>query len=210
MPQRADTASLIERLTERMINGYPKSNQVIAFRLSIFQVTRACCVAGIAGIACFPVPTQKHPSFRKSYKKGTAMNKITRVLTMSGIGLVAAVMMAGPAQASTASAQPVTKSVASQTDKAQQHRDRVVVAGYFSSRWDCQREGRKGKWIGRWNHYDCDFLRLGLRGGTWRLLVERDWRNNGFSIGNRGHDDRDGHKGQHHSKHKNGGKKGRH
>jgi hypothetical protein len=157
------------------------------------------------------------------------MNKITRVLTMSGIGLVAAVMMAGPAQASGTAAQADSKSSASQSSKAQQHRDREYVAGYFSSRRDCQIEGIKGRWIGRWDRFDCDFLRLGLRGGTWRLEVERDWRDNGFGIGNRGHDYRDNgfrtgnrghdyrdsHKGTHHSKHdqhnngSKGGKNGR-
>jgi hypothetical protein len=155
---------------------------------------------------------RKHPSFQKLQKKGTAMNKITRVLTMSGIGLVAAVMMAGPAQASGTAAQADAKSTASQSDKAQQHRDRDYVAGYFSSRRDCQLEGIKGRWIGRWDRFDCDFLRLGQRGGTWRLEVERDWRDNGFGIGNRGHDHRDSHKGKHHSKHdqhKNGSKGGR-
>lgn len=145
------------------------------------------------------------------------MNKITRVLTMSGIGLVAAVMMAGPVQASDSSAQPATKSAASQSDKAQQHRDREYVAGYFSSLRSCEREGRKGQWNRRWHSYDCDLVPFGLRSGLWRLEVERYFRSNGWSIGHRVSDHRISHRGNDHRKHDNhkndsrGGKKnGRH
>lgn len=118
---------------------------------------------------------------------------------MSGMGLIAAVLVAGPAQASGSAGQATAKSAASQADngsKVRQHRDRDFVAGYFSSERACEREGRKGEFFGKWDDYDCDYVRFGFRRGMWQLEVERDWRGDwrgngrgdGWDIGHRGND----------------------
>jgi hypothetical protein len=112
------------------------------------------------------------------------MNKITRVLTMSGMGLIAAVLMAGPAQASGSADQATAKSAASQSaqgSKAQQHRDRDYVAGYYRSHRACEFAGRIGERFNRWDSYDCDYVGFGFRRGLWRLEVERNFWGGGFN-----------------------------
>jgi hypothetical protein len=126
---------------------------------------------------------------------------------MSGMGLIAAVLMAGPAQASGAAGQTDAKSTLGQADKGskvKQHRDRDFVAGYFSSERACEREGRRGEFIHKWDDYECDYVRFGFHRGMWQLEAERDgwdgdWRGDrgrgdGWNIGNRGNDHRNGHR----------------
>jgi hypothetical protein len=112
------------------------------------------------------------------------MNKITRVLTMSGMGLIAAVLMAGPAQASGSADQATAKSAASQSaqgNKAQQHRDRDYVAGYYRSHRACEFAGRIGERFNKWDSYDCEYVGWGFRRGLWRLEVERNFWGGGFN-----------------------------
>nr|WP_296069300.1 hypothetical protein [uncultured Actinoplanes sp.] len=111
------------------------------------------------------------------------MNKITRALTMSGMGLIAAVLMAGPAQASGSAGEATAKSAASQSTQGstvKQHRDRDYVAGYYRSHRACEFAGRIGERFNKWDDYDCDFVRFGFRRGLWRLEVERNFWGGGF------------------------------
>ncbi|WP_250001514.1 hypothetical protein [Actinoplanes sp. M2I2] len=130
------------------------------------------------------------------------MNKVTRLLTTAGLGLLAGVAFGvGPAQAVEA---PATASAQSQTGSTQadRHRGREVTVGYYRSIRACELAGRIGERFGRWNDYDCEFQRRGFHRGTFALEVERGWswgrpgHDRGHDrFGDRGHDrfgDRDG------------------
>jgi hypothetical protein len=86
------------------------------------------------------------------------MNKVTRLLAMTGMAVVAGLTMAaGPASASTTTAA-----------KPAGH-DRVQ--GYFHSRMQCERSGRFGELRDRWDRHDCDLVRFGRHRGDWQLSV---------------------------------------
>ena len=103
------------------------------------------------------------------------MSKATRMLAMTGMALVAGVTMAaGPAAASTSTAQGATSATQQQQVNTDRGRDREWVAGYFRSRLQCERVGRIGERFDRWDDYECERVRRGFR-VIWRLDVERDW-----------------------------------
>ena len=119
------------------------------------------------------------------------MNKATRFLTMTGMGLLAGVTFGmGPAQA--ADAAPSTEKAATQSTQVKKHwdRDRDRVVGYYRSLRACELAGRIGERFGRWDDYDCDFQRRGFHRGTFALEVERDWRGGWNRPGHHGHGDR--------------------
>jgi hypothetical protein len=103
------------------------------------------------------------------------MNRITRLLAIAGMGLGAAVALAGPAQAAGTGAShqaPVSA-------KADWGNDRVV--SYFDSPGVCNTVGRIGEAQGRWDDYNCYYA----GDGDWALSVsENDWDdwNRPFSI----------------------------
>ena len=116
------------------------------------------------------------------------MNKATRFLTMTGMGLLAGVTFGmGPAQA--ADAAPSTEKAATQSTQVKKHwdRDRDRVVGYYRSLRACELAGRIGERFGRWDDYDCDFQRRGFHRGTFALEVERDWRGGWNRPGHHGH-----------------------
>ena len=135
------------------------------------------------------------------------MSKATRMLAMAGMALVAgATFSAGPAAASTSTAQGTTaaKQSTQQTAEAHRGRDREWVAGYFRTRGQCERFGRYGERRHRWDDYDCERVRRGHR-VFWRLEVERDRRghwdnNNNHNWNNNNNDDNwdHGHRGRRH------------
>jgi hypothetical protein len=104
------------------------------------------------------------------------MNRFTRLLAIAGMGLGAAVALAGPAQASTAGA----AHKAPVSTKANWGNDDRVVA-FFNDPFTCNRVGRLGELRDRWDDYDC--IRVH---GDWALSVsENDWDdwNRPFDLG---------------------------
>jgi hypothetical protein len=108
------------------------------------------------------------------------MNKLTRILTMSGMGVVAALAIgAGPAQAAGTSTSAAAKPAAGQ---AQQRHGWDRTVGYYRSGRACEVAGRVGERFGRWGDHHCDFVRFGFRRGSWALQVH-----NRFGHGFPGH-----------------------
>ena len=94
------------------------------------------------------------------------MNRIYRMLTVTGVGLFAGVAIgAGPALAATGGEHGV-----STTTAAPRGTDRDRVIGYFRSFGSCVLVGRIGEKADRWDDFDCD--RVGLR--AWALEVSWD------------------------------------
>jgi hypothetical protein len=120
------------------------------------------------------------------------MNRLTRLLAVAGMGIGAAIALAGPAQAATSDS--ASKATA-QTKAHWGDDDRVV--GYFDDPFTCNRVGRIGEMRDRWDDYDCNRVRFGFHRGDWELSVsERDFggpfrfhgdgprfHNNGFNNG---------------------------
>ena len=128
------------------------------------------------------------------------MNKVTRMLAMAGMGMVAAATLgAGTAQAAVSTTQTAAKPAAGQSSQAQQDRgrDRDRVVGYYRNRSACERAGRRGEWQDRWDDYSCEWVRGGFNRRAWALEVERDHRGNGhWGNGHWGNDDRRGGRGR--------------
>jgi hypothetical protein len=109
------------------------------------------------------------------------MNRFTRLLAIAGMGLGAAVALAGPAQA--ASADAAHKAPVS--TKADWGNDDRVVA-FFNDPFTCNRVGRIGEIRNRWDDYDCFRVGFGWNRGHWALSVsENDWDdwNGPFDLG---------------------------
>jgi len=99
------------------------------------------------------------------------MNKVTRVLTMAGMGIMAAVAMAGPAQAAgSADASSTSKP----TVQKSWDRDREWTHDYYRSYRACDLAGRIGERFGKWDDYECEYQRRGWHRGQFALEVERD------------------------------------
>jgi hypothetical protein len=104
------------------------------------------------------------------------MSKATRILTMTGVALLAgATIGAAPAVAAPASAQ--------NTAATTQSADRVV--DYYRTRLQCERAGRVGEFLNRWDGYDCRLVFFGIRRGWWALDVY--WDGNGHGWPGHGH-----------------------
>jgi hypothetical protein len=108
------------------------------------------------------------------------MNKATRLLTVTGMGALAALAIgAGPAQAAGTAGSPAAKPSAGQTQQSHNW-DRTI--GYYRSAGACEMAGRIGERFGRWDDHDCDFIRFGFRHGSWALQVGRDWNRPGHGF----------------------------
>jgi hypothetical protein len=97
------------------------------------------------------------------------MNRITRMLAIAGMGIGAALALAGPAQAATADVAhkaPVSTKAHFDDD------DRIV--GFYDDPITCNRVGRIGEARGRWDDYDCHIVRFGFHRGDWALSVDDD------------------------------------
>jgi hypothetical protein len=106
--------------------------------------------------------------------RGKPMNKISRVLTIAGMGLLAgAAMGAGPAQAAVASGQSTAKPAVEQVAKHNGH-DRQWVAGRYRSLGECKMAERIAERFNSRNDYHCDRTRHGFRRGSWVLIGQRD------------------------------------
>ena len=97
------------------------------------------------------------------------MNRISRLLAIAGMGVGAAVALAGPAQAAGSDASHRT----TVTTKAHWGNDDRIV-GFFDNPIICERVGRLGEIRDRWDDYDCYRVRFGFHRGDWALSVSED------------------------------------
>jgi hypothetical protein len=80
------------------------------------------------------------------------MNRLTRMLTMAGLGLVTGVTLgAGPAMAAGSTDQGAAQS----TNASSRWGDDEHIVGFFPSWFSCERAGDWGDDEGWWNDYDC-------------------------------------------------------
>src|SRR5689334_5318551 len=109
-------------------------------------------------------------------RKGCSMNKATKMLTMTGMALVAGAAFG----ASPAAAAPAAPAPSSTTAAASSSTDRFL--GYYPSRRSCERAAYR---LVRWGNWDCDFIAFGPHRFQWRLTVDtrwndwNDWHNGG-------------------------------
>jgi hypothetical protein len=102
------------------------------------------------------------------------MNRITRMLTVTGLGLFAGVAMgAGPAMAATNTGHSAVKS----STAAAAARPGDEVEGYYDSRDECRLAGRLGERHHRWDDWDCYPADGGFHHGDWVLVVDNNWDN---------------------------------
>src|SRR3954454_1250458 len=107
------------------------------------------------------------------------MNRITRLLAMAGMGLGAAVALAGPAQASTGDTSHHTTAVAKAGWGSE-------IVEYYSNPVSCNRAGRLGEIRGDWDDYDC--YRVGIRGWALSVSDRGDWDGGGWHGSHGWHD----------------------
>jgi hypothetical protein len=117
------------------------------------------------------------------------MNKLTRVLAMTGMALAATATIAAGAgsaaqAAPAASAKPQADASASQS--SDRFGDRTRVIGYYRNAITCHRIGNLGEWRNRWDDHDCYRVRVGFHRGAWVLVAKWDrhggpghWNNGG-------------------------------
>jgi hypothetical protein len=118
------------------------------------------------------------------------MNRFTRLLAIAGMGLGAAVALAGPAQASTADT--THKAPVTANTHWRNNDDRVVAI--FDDPFTCNRVGRLGEMRDRWDDYNCFRIRIGFQRGDWALSVsENNWDDwSPFNLGGHRFGDRQG------------------
>jgi hypothetical protein len=110
------------------------------------------------------------------------MNKAPRILTMTGLALVAgAAFGSAPAVAAPAASSTGTTASTSTTQAD-------LVVHHYRSYTECRRAGRVGRFFGRWDRYSCDRVWFGRYRGWFALSVDWDWHGNGG-----GHGDGHGH-----------------
>ena len=120
------------------------------------------------------------------------MNKLTRVLAMTGMAMVAgATIGAGPASAAPAAPASTTHGA----DHWSPGHDQVI--DYYRNPFDCNRAGHLGERHNRWDRHECNQVRGGFRRGWWALIVS--WDHHGHD--QHGHDqhghDQHGHDDSH-------------
>ena len=99
------------------------------------------------------------------------MNRISRMLLITGLGVVAGTTIgAGPALAAAETGQAATPSATSASTMPSG--DRVV--GFYRNLRSCIVAGRIGERFGRWDDFDCERVRWGMHRGAWALEVSRD------------------------------------
>ena len=110
------------------------------------------------------------------------MNSAARMLTMTGMAIVAGAMFsAGPAAAASASPTSAT----SKAPAASQSSSKIVK--YYRSERDCERAGRIGERRDKWDDYDCYRVRSGHHRARYALRVSWDHRGHGHD----GHNNND-------------------
>jgi hypothetical protein len=99
------------------------------------------------------------------------MNRITRMLTITGMGLFAGITIgAGPAMAATNTGQTAVKASAA----AAVSMPGDDVEGYYDTRTECEIAGH----LGHWDDFNCVRTGGGFDHGDWALVVdENNWDN---------------------------------
>src|SRR5512140_2453396 len=108
------------------------------------------------------------------------MKKLTRMLTMGGFGVLAALATgAGPAHAATAGGAQESKTTAAHHAV---WRSGEQVVGYYRTLGECELAGQFGERAGNWDDHNCSLIGIGLRRGAWALQVDSDddWNHGGF------------------------------
>ena len=102
------------------------------------------------------------------------MNKVTRMLAMTGMALAASATIAAGAgtAAQAAPAKPTADTAASQS--SDRFGDRTRVIGYYRTAGACHRAGNVGEWRDRWDDHDCYRVRTAFHRGTWVLVAKWD------------------------------------
>ncbi|MFD0519639.1 hypothetical protein [Paractinoplanes durhamensis] len=110
------------------------------------------------------------------------MKKLTRILTMGGFGLLAALATAGPATAATPSGNHGLKPAAASHNIQWGFGESIV--GYYRTLQGCELAGNFGERVGNWDDHNCTPVRLGVRRGAWALQVASDdnWDRLGFGV----------------------------
>lgn len=110
------------------------------------------------------------------------MKKLTRILTVGGLGLLGALAAgAGPAQAaSTHESKPAPRHI----EERAEWRDNGQAVGYYRSLQACELTGVFGERNGNWDDHDCTLVRVGYRNGAWALQVASydNWNRVGFGV----------------------------
>jgi hypothetical protein len=91
------------------------------------------------------------------------MSTITRALAVGGLGVIAGLTLAGPAQAATTTSASGNSAQASSSWRY----DSEDVQGYYRSYRACEWAGERGERRGDWDDYDC-YRARGHRHGDWR------------------------------------------
>ena len=108
------------------------------------------------------------------------MNRITRMLTITGLGLFAGLTIGtGPAMAATNTSQSAVKPSAAAAPGDH-------VEGYYDTRDECRMAGRIGERFGRWDDWHCYPARGGWHEGDWVLVVNNDDHGGPFDHGHHG------------------------
>src|SRR5690242_11487897 len=100
------------------------------------------------------------------------MNRFTRMLMTTGLGLVASVTAAGPALAASGTDQASSRPESGANQQWRHDRDRVV--GFFRSWRICERAGDYGEDEGWWDDHDCVPIRTGHFRTRIALVVDYD------------------------------------
>jgi len=104
------------------------------------------------------------------------MNRITRMLTITGLGVFAGVTIgAGPAMAATNTGQNAAKPATAGATVRLGDRP----AGYYDTRFECNIAGRIGERLGRWDDWNCYPVGGGWHRGDWVLVADYNWDDNG-------------------------------
>jgi len=98
------------------------------------------------------------------------MNRITRVVTVAGLGLAASVLI-GAGQASAAPAAGDTGAKHSGSTAVKSHWEDGDIVGYFKNLRKCDKAGDRGEDHGDWDDFDCYKVRKGHHRGKWALKV---------------------------------------
>jgi hypothetical protein len=103
------------------------------------------------------------------------MSKATHMLAMAGMALVAGAAFGTTPAAAAPAAPQATTGVTSAAAARPQGQAGDRFAGYYRTERICERVGRAGEFIGRWNSYDCREVSWGPRDGWWILTVDNRW-----------------------------------
>jgi hypothetical protein len=102
------------------------------------------------------------------------MNKVTRMVAMTGMALAATATMAAGAGTAAQAAPAKPQADATASHSSDRFGDRTRVIGYYRNPVACHRAGNAGEWRHRWDGHECSRVRIGLHRGAWVLVAKWD------------------------------------